>query len=88
MDILSNPLNIKRCPIHAGIHVRLRRNARVSRLVIHNMESQRRYESISLSTQLTCKVYDRERQDKMYSPLAYVLGYRLSHLLTEGILSQ
>jgi ABC-2 type transporter len=31
------------------------------------------------------QVYDRERQDKMYSPLAFVLGYRLSHLLTEGI---
>jgi len=30
------------------------------------------------------QVFDRERQDKMYSPLAFVLGYRLSHLLTEG----
>jgi hypothetical protein len=32
------------------------------------------------------KLYDRERQDKMYSPLAFVLGYRLSHLVTEGML--
>ena len=31
------------------------------------------------------KVYDRERQDKMYSPAAFVLAYRLSHLITEGI---
>lgn len=30
------------------------------------------------------QVFDRERQDKMYSPLAFVLGYRLSPLLTEG----
>jgi len=30
------------------------------------------------------KVYDRERQDKMYSPAAYVISYRISHLITEG----
>jgi ABC-2 type transporter len=30
------------------------------------------------------QVYDRERQDKMYSPFAYVVAYRLSHLATEG----
>ena len=33
------------------------------------------------------KVYDRERQDKMYSPLAFILGYRLSHFVTEGKIS-
>ena len=31
------------------------------------------------------QVYDRERQDKMYSPLSFVLGYRLAHLILEGI---
>jgi ABC-type multidrug transport system permease subunit len=29
-------------------------------------------------------VYDQERQDKVYSPFAFVLSYRLSHLFTEG----
>jgi ABC-2 type transporter len=47
------------------------------------VESERRHEGISKLTVLT-QVYDRERQDKMYSPLAFVMGYRLSHLITEG----
>ena len=49
------------------------------------MESQRRHEGFSPLEKAEIQVFDRERQDKMYSPIAFVLGYRLSHLLTEGI---
>jgi ABC-type multidrug transport system permease subunit len=53
-------------------------------VIVHDVEGQRRYEGLSQLEDAEIQVFDRERQDKMYSPLAFVLGYRLSHLLTEG----